>query len=57
MKILAGREQFLHERASAIAERIQADLITDIEEVAGEDRYLRVLPEEEKGAYGPARPV
>ena len=41
MKILAGREQFLHERASAIAERIQADLITDIEEVAGEDRYLR----------------
>ena len=44
MKILAGREQFLHERASAIAERIQADLVTDIEEVAGEDRYLRFDP-------------
>ena len=41
MKILAGQEKFLHDKASAIAERIQADLVTDIEEVAGEDRYLR----------------
>ena len=41
MKILAGQEPFLHDKASAIAERIQADLVTDIEEVAGEDRYLR----------------
>ncbi len=41
MKILAGREQFLKDKASAIAERIKADLVTDTEEVAGEDRYLR----------------
>ncbi len=41
MKILAGQEKFLHDKASAIAERIQADLVTDPEEVAGEDRYLR----------------
>ena len=44
MKILAGQEKFLHDKASAIAERIQADLVTDIEEVAGEDRYLRFDP-------------
>ena len=41
MKILAGQEQFLQDKARTIAERIKATVTTDIEEVAGEDRYLR----------------